>query len=67
MHTQIVDFLQSLSFARMLVDEDCMRNVSLGLVYLDLRSFVSTFIWLKYKKNMHLLNNSAHGVDNNFI
>ena len=46
----------------MLVDEYCMRNGSLGLVYLDPSSLLSTFIWLKYHKNTHLLNNSACSV-----
>ena len=48
----------------MKVEENCMRNVSLGLVYLDWSSLLSIYIWLKYhqKKKTHLRNNSAHSV-----
>ena len=49
-HTQIMDFLQYLSLWISKVDENCMSNVSLGQLYLDRSSLVSTFIWLKYHK-----------------
>ena len=53
MHTQIIDFLQYLSFGLSKVDENRMKNVSLGYVYLGRSSLVSAFIWLKYRKKKH--------------
>ena len=61
-HTQIVDFLHYVSFGLLKVDENCMKNVVLGLVYLDRSSLVSAFIWLKYHKKTHLPNCSARSV-----
>ena len=46
----------------MKVDENCMMNVSVRLVYFDWSSLLSAIIWLKYHKKTHLPNNSARGV-----
>ena len=47
----------------MKVDENCMRNLSLGFVYSDRSSLLSAFIRLKYHKKAHLPNFSACGVN----
>ena len=58
-HSRIIDFLQYLSFELSKVDENCMKDVLLGLAYLDRSSLVSAFIWLKYHKKTHLPNCST--------
>ena len=47
----------------MKVDEICMVDVSLGLVYSHLSSWSSIFILLKYRKKTHLHNSVERTVD----
>ena len=62
-HTQIIYFLQYLSFGLLKVYENRLKNVLLGQVYLDQSSLVSASIWLKYHKKTRPPNCSARGVN----
>ena len=59
--------LQYLSCKLMKVDEICMVDVSLGLVYSHLSSWSSIFILLKYRKKTHLHNSVERTVVINCI
>ena len=54
--------MQYLGFERMKVDENCTKDVLLGLIHLDQRSLLSTMFALKYNKIEHLPNNLRHSV-----
>ena len=60
--TQIIDILQCLGFKWMKVDENCTKDVSLGMIHLDYSSLLSIFFSLKYNKIKQLPNNLRHSV-----